>query len=544
MGLFGRGKKNEEDIKLLVEDMDNLKGDVNKLIKEQEKLNSNYNSNIKDINEFKNTIESCEQKINELEDKWENIHKSITNDLDTLTEYAHLINDSVKFLDKKQVLFNKRCHLLHPELEEIGKTNKKASKKPSVEDENTDKVHLYRVNAKKNTKPFSELKLTEEGRIKSSNHYLLFDIEQIIDIKNKLQEYYTNNLSIKDIGKLYGINSKNAMYRTVWNIEEGYFDDLIKQFESNKNNYNNLKVKEKVDKNSHLFEINAKRNTIPYNNLRVTEKGIIQSHGKDLPYTMNDIILLKNNLKTYFDKGYNVPKILSLGVYNSIKDLNGLYRLIWNIEEGYFDDLIKEYDNSPHNHVVEEKNHFREVVNSRKKPINMNRIKMDNGGQLFINNRKLKYTIPDILLIKERIVDFKTYPNSKDIYEYLDITIPTGEMLIWRIEEGYFDDLIEEYLSRNHTYENRYGKIYIDNEDTGLKISQGNIIVDCIINDPNKEDVINRLIKSYPQVESKFIRIIGEEYANPNLNKILKQKVKKIEKINNPQKRREHGFYH
>ena len=46
----------------------------------------------------------------------------------------------------------------------------------------------------------------------------------------------------------------------------------------------------------------------------------------------------------------------------------------------------------------------------------------------------------------------------------------------------------------------------------------------------NKKETVNKLIKMYPTVDSKYIRILSEEYNNPNLSKVLRKKVKKVEK--------------
>ena len=47
----------------------------------------------------------------------------------------------------------------------------------------------------------------------------------------------------------------------------------------------------------------------------------------------------------------------------------------------------------------------------------------------------------------------------------------------------------------------------------------------------------------YPTINSKYIRIISDNYNNPNLSKILTRTTKKVEKIDNPQKRKEAGVF-
>ena len=115
--------------------------------------------------------------------------------------------------------------------------------------------------------------------------------------------------------------------------------------------------------------------------------------------------------------------------------------------------------------------------------------------------------------------------------------------IVWNIEEGNFDELIDEYNSRNYTYENIMNNLYIDGENTGLTIEKCNLIVDCIVNENNKQECVNRLIKNYSSTKPKYIRIISEEYNNINLSKVLKKEVRKVDKVDNPQKRRELGVY-
>ena len=73
--------------------------------------------------------------------------------------------------------------------------------------------------------------------------------------------------------------------------------------------------------------------------------------------------------------------------------------------------------------------------------------------------------------------------------------------------------------------------------------STGGEIVDCIVNENNKQECVNRLIKNYSSTKPKYIRIISEEYNNINLSKVLKKEVRKVDKVDNPQKRRELGVY-
>ena len=517
MGLFGRNKK-DDAIQMLKDKVNDLENSVKSLKQQKEGLMNSYSSNEEEINNLKKEVKKYENLINDLKEE---------NDL----------------LNSKYTSLEENVTVLIKKYEDITKKTPTTSKKTIEEpEEDINGQHLYNITSKQLAKPYSQLLLGDDGSIKAKSNYLILNIKDIVKIKYNITKYYHDGLTLVDIAKKYNVTNKNSMYRLVWNVEEGLFDEVIQKYQNN--TYDYVK-KSQPSTEGHLYKIKAKRNSRPYSKIELLPNGDLVIKGRTMPYTIKNVIDLKNTLKSYHEDGYKISKIMSL--YPNITNLNTMYRLVWNIEEGVFDDTIEEYLNtlksSSSKNVNENNTHFRSVTNSMKKPINKKLIKMDEGGELSINGRTLKYTIQDVLIIKQRIIDFNNYPTIESLFDYLDITNPTGEALVWRIEEGYFDDLIDEYLSRNYTYENNFNRLFIDGKNTGLSIDKCISIIECIINAPNKTKVVNNLIKMYPTIESKYIRMLADEYNNPNLSKVLKKEVKKVEKIDNPQKRRESGLY-
>ena len=525
MGLFGRGNKTEDEVKSLQDNVEQLKKDVKYLKTQKDALMNARNEHEEELKKIKEEVRKYKDTINDLEQQCEVYDKQFT-----------IMNKLIQEVTELQNLTNKDIDLIKKQIE----SNNAVSVEEKEAKKDVPKKHLYDITSKQLAKPYLNPLLGDDDSIKVASNYLILSIKEVRDLKIKLPTYYKKGVSVLDIATEYNMSNKNLMYRMIWNIEEGTFDELIKKYENNEYDY--VRPSKTPEKDNHLYKIKAERNTKPYTKIGVYPDGQITIRGRHMSYNIHQVIDIKNNLREYYDKGYSIIKIMEC--YPSITDINTMYRLIWNIEEGIFDKAIKTYENTEVDTAVKESGtHYRSINNSMKKPINKKHIKMSDGGELYINGRTLKYTIQDVLLIKERIIDFNKYPTLESIYDFLDISNATGEILVWRIEEGYFDDLIDEYLSRNYTYENNFNRLFIDGKNTGLSIDKCISIIECVINAPDKNEVVNNLLKLYPTIDSKYIRIVTDNYNNPNLSKILKKETKKIEKIDNPQKRRENGLY-
>lgn len=389
----------------------------------------------------------------------------------------------------------------------------------------------------------------EETQKKVHNNRLKLD-----STENSLNKSNTEIIELK-----LQLNEQKEYYKSVFEKYESQFlklnkkmDILTKMIKVVTDDYTSPKKENKVKQTQkknitetskkHLYNIKGETPTKLYvQPLEIIGRNQIKNKSRILKFTIDDVISIKENLKYFHEKKYTITKIGEL--YSINKDT--IARLIYNIEEGVFDEVIEKYTSINQKHDIKNSSsHFREIPPSLRSRLKGNFI-IVNGGELLnqTTGRKTKYTIQDIIEIQKMIPDFKKYPTIEDMDECLDMSIQSLKTLIWRIEEGYFDELINEYLSRKYTYENDVNRLFIDNKNTGLTIDNCISIIECIMNSSDKREVVNNLIRMYPNVDSKYIRIIADEYNNPNLNRILKKEVKKIEKIDNPQKRRELGVY-
>lgn len=498
MKIFGR--KKDEEITLIKKDLESIRQDITK------------------------ANESCEEQVKELSNIIEDNNKEYEKKLNLLEEKYEELNDK---LDKIQSII-KLMNELNEDSTEVPETDVSPEKTVKPESKKTNKEHLYIFNGEQTL--YKKLSL-KGNKIIGARGEFKFDIEDVINIKNNLKEYHDKGIKVSVIGRKYNI-ARGTIQRVIYNIEEGVFDDIIEEYQNNK---------PVVEANSHKIKV-AESYRVPYTQTMDSKGNLYISTGKRMPYTIQDIMELKEAVKD--TNNHSVNDVLKYFDYS----FGTACRLIWNIEEGNFDDLIKDWENGVFTYedkqTDEKQKHFRDVPKSLHKPLSNNLVVLD-GGEIINKGwgRSLGYTIQDILELQQRIPDFNNYPTFEDLSEGLDMSISAVKTTVWRIEEGYFMDIINEYLSRNYSYENNFNRLFIDGKNTGLSIDKCISIVECIINANDKRGTVNRLIKMYPTVDSKYIRILSEEYDNPNLSKVLKKEVIKVEKIDNPQKRREQGVY-
>lgn len=374
--------------------------------------------------------------------------------------------------------------------------------------------------------PYGAVTLKKD-RVYNKNNLIPYTVHEIKELKERIPNIkeYTSFKSL-----FTGMEFKDYTGKIlIWNIEEGNLDDVL-------NEYDNT--------HTHIRQVPESMKK-PQRHLKMLDDGKLISNGHTLKYDIHTIMTLKEKIPN--TKQYPTVKSM-MGPFNI--SYMTVCSLVWNIEEGYYDEIIKEYEEnkdkySPQGTLEkfdEKRHHIYQLSPSYQVPLR--NLTVDSEGYIHNKiNQKLPYTIYDIIEMKKRIYSSKK-TNISMIYDDFSFTSQLGNKLVWNIEEGYFDDLIDEWNSRNYTYERRNNILYIDGEDTHLTIEKCNIIVDCLVNDTNKPQAINRLIKTYPQTSPKYIRIIGEEYNNPNLSKVLLKKVEKVEKVmvNNPQKRKEQGL--
>ena len=260
--------------------------------------------------------------------------------------------------------------------------------------------------------------------------------------------------------------------------------------------------------------------------------GLIKNKRGIAPYTVSDLICIKKSINS--DNPLYTPAYLSNKLGLKIELIT---RLKTDIKKGLFDELFAEAKNVSKKTVSKEESgkfHFVDVAKSYHEPYEYLRL---DGFDVRSKKRSI-LTIQTLLEIKEHIPKM----NASNIVDYanrFNIHRQKFARIVWNIEEGYFDGVINEYSSRNYTFENKNNFLYIDGEYTGITLEKGKVMVATMANTLDKQECVNGFIHTYDNLNSKYIRIICNEYANNNLNKILNKEAVAIPKCDNPQKRRE-----
>ena len=532
MKLFNRN----EDIK---EDVNGLKEDIVNLSKVLDEVEVNMDVRIGKTEE--KVVEILSEKIRAVEGKFDELSEDTSKYLNQDKEEIQKLNEKVELLENEnQDLKSKVKKVYEIVMKSLVNQqeveDKVAQAIADAEMPSETKKHLFEVGGT-HAKPYRGVMLDGE-RLISKRGQFSFNVLTVIGIKDNLQKYKEQGISVKEIGHKHNI-STDTIYRIIWNIEEGYFDDVIEEYNkihSEDEVKNIIGTNEGVEeKMVHIREVpNSLKNPISSDMLMETD-GSIFINGRKLKYNMDDVLKLKKNIPNTED----YPTIASLIEGMEISGYSGAM-LVWRIEEGNFDILIKEYskilDKNRKYHIFPLKKSYQQKFKG---------FRLGEDGTIFnTNNRRLPYTIQDIIEMRKTIYSGR-YTSVNHIVDKFDYCCSRGLCLklIWNIEEGNFDELIEEYSSRNYTYENKHNILYVDGENTGLTIEKCNLIIDCVINDPNKQECVNRLIKNYSSTKPKYIRILADEYNNVNLSKVLEKKVARVERIDNPQKRKEMGVY-
>ena len=361
------------------------------------------------------------------------------------------------------------------------------------------------------------------------------DITKLIDIGYEyLQEEYEFEIVPED-----NTETSQDTPVTITDVLEFIEDD--KTLPVNDNLKESKKKKTGMETKNHLFKI-ANSLKIPYH-LRLLPNGHFKNkdkiNTKQTKFTIHEVIDLKEKIPYFYEQGYTFKKIafqyprLSQAVVK---------RLIWNIEEGYFDHLIKEY----HTGTPEYENKLSFTINEKyRKPYTIEKL---DGVELYRKGQgrnKLGFTILDVLYVKENLPRWisKQTPRAH-VVEETGMAPDRLQRVIYNVQEGIFNPYLEEFedIGVEHKFALVDNKLYIDAEDTGLFISSCRTILHDYTHADDKYKCLKNLLRTYKNIKSKYIVLITKYYNDSNLRDlIIHSDTDCITVINNPEKRREYG---
>ena len=312
---------------------------------------------------------------------------------------------------------------------------------------------------------------------------------------------------------------------------------------------NNDAVDEKMDsmgdgassaEKHHLIEIYPSYH-LPYH-LKLSGDGFknVSGHGTKSAFTMPIVLHLKHHLSYYAEKNCSVSALAQMyGLTYSVCS-----RLIWNIEEGYFDDLIEEYDSmklfpgydsdeslvfkykedTSNDDGVFEKG-FRTPLAATdkcrdclpvptKKYRRLYTIDYVDGVTIYRKGQgqqKLAFNLIDVAFIKRNIPMYirDNYGRNK-IAQDCGLSVPMSQRIIFNIQEGIFDDYLPfiEGNGEEHSFKTKDGELYIDGDGTGLTLDMCGTILLEYNNAGDKLRRLNKLVKRFREVDSRFIVIV------------------------------------
>lgn len=405
-----------------------------------------------------------------------------------------------------------------------------------------------------------------------------FQLKTIKYIKDNLNKFKENEYNLHAI---YDELKENELFfkpfatqqiqRYLYNIIKGTFDEFLKDFEEDNIDTQSIESKTELNNNDwrdyHPF---FKSFSIPeayqweFGDTKLVNVGI---NTIDMPgnygFNLFDVLYLINNLNYYNENNYNIEDIIE-----DIKlPKNTIYRLLYSIAKGIFEKPISNYNSS---HFKDEFNKYLSKKNSEK----INNYLIDSFPKLckvydedFIlkGNEAVSTKSPDLAFVMEDIIYVKDHLNEfildkkysldeiisevDSVLDYTKVNKNKFGNMIYSLNNGAFNNLIDEYADDFVFIDKAVlttveGKLFVDDNDTGLTVSECNIILYDYDNAANKQICLHNKIRYYDNVDAKYIWLVCSRYDDSVFRKALKSDDDKIiPPVNNPQKRRENQMY-
>lgn len=392
------------------------------------------------INQLTESVENLSDIVRaelkkENQDVYEKLHLeslAINKKLEELKDNGFSSEDMERFAEVTYQYFNNKHHVSPKyiiEKNDKATTNDKMDYNMDGNASSVEKHHLIEIYPTYHT-PY-HLKLSGDG-FKNINGYgakSKFDMPTVLHLKHNLKKYAAEKCSVSEIAKLYGL-TYNICSRLIWNIEEGYFDDLIQEYDS-------MKLFPGYDDESLVFNYIKK---------------IIHDDG-------------------VFEKGFRTPLAATDKCRDCLPVATRGYRRLYNID---YVDGVTIYRKGQGQHV-------------------------------------LSFNLIDVAFIKRNIPMYirEGYGRNK-IAQDCGLSVPMSQRIIFNIQEGVFDDYLPfiEDKSEEHSFKTKEGELYIDNVGTALSLDMCGTILVEYNNAGDKLRCLNKLVKRFREVDSKYIVIV------------------------------------
>ena len=392
------------------------------------------------INQLTESVENLSDIVRaelkkENQDVYEKLHLeslAINKKLEELKDNGFSSEDMERFAEVTYQYFNNKHHvspkyIIENNDEAVNEDKLRINVEGNAS--SVEKQHLIEIYPTYHT-PY-HLKLSGDG-FKNINGYgakSTFTMPLVLHLKHNLKKYAAEKCSVSEIAKMYGLNY-NICSRLIWNIEEGYFDDLIQEYDS-------MKLFPGYDDESLVFN---------YKEDNTNDEGV-------------------------FEKGFRTPLVATDKCRDCLPVATRGYRRLYNID---YVDGVTIYRKGQGQHV-------------------------------------LSFNLIDVAFIKRNIPMYirEGYGRNK-IAQDCGLSVPMSQRIIFNIQEGVFDDYLPfiEDKSEEHSFKTSGGELYIDDIGTGLTLDMCGTILLEYNNAGDKLRRLNKLVKRFREVDSRFIVIV------------------------------------
>ena len=153
---------------------------------------------------------------------------------------------------------------------------------------------------------------------------------------------------------------------------------------------------------------------------------------------------------------------------------------------------------------------------------------------------KLPVNIFDILYIQELDSPHMTRDTVAELVKEFGVYHNMISKIIFNIRENKFDGVIEKFkaMSKALKFTAYQNTLYVNDSNTKIPLPVVNEFIQIIVNSSHKQQTIRQLTNgNYKDYNKKLLLLIGNNYNNPNLMKLLNIPKKDFVE-NNPSKRK------
>ena len=157
------------------------------------------------------------------------------------------------------------------------------------------------------------------------------------------------------------------------------------------------------------------------------------------------------------------------------------------------------------------------------------------------NGKCYIFDVYDMLLIQQHIKEGLTVSDVRELMKYFKTNNAQIYRVIYNIQENkQLNEYLDEFIAKMKkcTFTSSQGFILINGDTTGITLDELEELFYRLDNADNKQLCMHKLQKAHKDLADPLhIRLVCEHRNNPKLINLLREKEKKVEVVNNVEKR-------